>query len=122
MSGAVFHMRHAFAALDAWGFEDRTILTWVKDRLGTGDWLRAQTEHCLMAVRGKPIVRSLIKGTLVVAQRAAIQPSHPIFMSSSKVCAQHRAMRNCSHGAPARIGTATAMSSHNESTARGRPE
>jgi N6-adenosine-specific RNA methylase IME4 len=67
MSGAVFHMRHAFAALDAWGFEDRTILTWVKDRLGTGDWLRAQTEHCLMAVRGKPIVRSLIKGTLVVA-------------------------------------------------------
>jgi N6-adenosine-specific RNA methylase IME4/ParB-like chromosome segregation protein Spo0J len=51
-----YHMRHAFAALDAWGFEDRTILTWVKDKMGTGDWLRGQTEHCLMAGRGKPII------------------------------------------------------------------
>jgi N6-adenosine-specific RNA methylase IME4 len=23
----------------------------------TGDWLRGQTEHCLMATRGKPIVQ-----------------------------------------------------------------
>lgn len=50
------HMREAFAVLDAWGFQHKTILTWVKDRMGTGDWLRGQTEHCLMAVRGRPIV------------------------------------------------------------------
>ena len=49
-------MRHAFAVLDAWGFEDRTILTWAKHKMGTGDWLRGQTEHCLLAVRGKPVV------------------------------------------------------------------
>ena len=24
---------------------------------GVGDWLRGQTEHCLLAVRGKPIVQ-----------------------------------------------------------------
>jgi hypothetical protein len=24
--------------------------------MGTGDWLRGQTEHCLMAVRGRPTV------------------------------------------------------------------
>ena len=34
------HMREAFAVLDAWGFEPKTILTWAKDRMGTGDWLR----------------------------------------------------------------------------------
>jgi N6-adenosine-specific RNA methylase IME4 len=51
-----YHMRHAYAALDAWGFENRTILTWVKDKMGTGDWLRGQTEHCLMAGRGKPTI------------------------------------------------------------------
>jgi ParB/RepB/Spo0J family partition protein len=51
------HMRDAFAVLDAWGFAHKTILTWVKDRMGTGDWLRGQTEHCLMAVRGKPVVQ-----------------------------------------------------------------
>jgi N6-adenosine-specific RNA methylase IME4/ParB-like chromosome segregation protein Spo0J len=50
------HMRDAFELLDAWGFTHKTILTWVKDRMGTGDWLRGRTEHCLMAVRGKPTV------------------------------------------------------------------
>lgn len=50
------HMREAFVVLDAWGFEQKTILTWVKDRMGTGFWLRGQTEHCLLAVRGRPVV------------------------------------------------------------------
>src|SRR5262245_65934682 len=49
-------MRDAFRVLDAWGFVEKTIVTWVKDRMGTGDWLRGQTEHCILAVRGKPIV------------------------------------------------------------------
>ena len=49
-------MREAFECLDAWGFEVKTILTWVKDKMGLGDWLRGRTEHCLMAVRGKPLV------------------------------------------------------------------
>jgi N6-adenosine-specific RNA methylase IME4 len=51
------HMREAFGILDAWGFTFKTILTWVKDKMGTGDWLRGQTEHCLMAVRGKPTIK-----------------------------------------------------------------
>ena len=50
------HVREAFQVLDAWGFEQKTILTWVKDHFGNGDWLRGQTEHCIMAARGKPIV------------------------------------------------------------------
>lgn len=50
-------MREAYECLDAWGFTAKTILTWVKDRMGTGDWLRGKTEHCLMAVRGKPVVQ-----------------------------------------------------------------
>lgn len=49
-------MRQAFEILDAWGFENKAILTWVKDKMGTGDWLRGKTEHCLMAIRGKPII------------------------------------------------------------------
>jgi N6-adenosine-specific RNA methylase IME4 len=46
----------ACAAVRAWGFEHRTVLTWVKDRVGLGNWLRGQTEHCLLAVRGRPVV------------------------------------------------------------------
>lgn len=48
------HMPEAIEVAEAWGFEHRTILTWVKDRMGMGSLLRGQTEHCLLAVRGKP--------------------------------------------------------------------
>ena len=59
------HMHEAFIVLDSWGFEHKTILTWAKDRMGTGDWLRGQTEHCLLAVRGKPIVTLTNQTTLL---------------------------------------------------------
>jgi N6-adenosine-specific RNA methylase IME4 len=49
------HLRAAFDVVEAWGFEYRTLLTWVKDRMGRGEWLRGQTEHCMLAVRGKPV-------------------------------------------------------------------
>jgi N6-adenosine-specific RNA methylase IME4 len=50
------HLRESYDVLDAWGFQSKTILTWAKDRMGTGDWLRGQTEHCHLAVRGKPTI------------------------------------------------------------------
>lgn len=58
-------MEQAYDVARAWGFEVKTILTWVKDRMGTGDWLRGQTEHCLMAVKGRPVV-SLTNQTTVL--------------------------------------------------------
>jgi ParB/RepB/Spo0J family partition protein len=61
------HMREAFAVLDAWGFEQKTILTWAKDKMGTGDWLRGQSEHALMAIRGEPIVTLTNQATLLHA-------------------------------------------------------
>jgi N6-adenosine-specific RNA methylase IME4 len=51
------HLREAFEIAEHWGFAYRTLLTWVKNRMGTGDWLRGQTEHCLMCVRGRPVVQ-----------------------------------------------------------------
>lgn len=61
------HLRDAFGVLDAWGFAPKTILTWVKDRMGTGDWLRGQTEHCLLAVRGRPVVTLTNQTTVLSA-------------------------------------------------------
>jgi N6-adenosine-specific RNA methylase IME4 len=63
------HMRQAYAVLDAWGFEAKTILTWAKDKFGAGDWLRGQTEHAIMAVRGKPTVTLTNQSTLLLAPR-----------------------------------------------------
>jgi N6-adenosine-specific RNA methylase IME4 len=50
------HMPNAFEIIAHWGFRHKTILTWVKDKMGAGDWLRGQTEHCILAVRGSPTV------------------------------------------------------------------
>lgn len=47
-------MRDAYRVLDAWGFQEKTILTWAKNKMGLGDWLRGKTEHAILAVRGKP--------------------------------------------------------------------
>jgi N6-adenosine-specific RNA methylase IME4 len=56
----------ALECLAAWGFEKKSIVTWVKDRMGLGDWLRGRTEHCLMAARGKPIREPLTNQTTVI--------------------------------------------------------
>ena len=49
-------MHEAYHVLEAWGFTPKTILTWVKDRMGLGRWLRNQTEHCILAIKGTPMV------------------------------------------------------------------
>lgn len=40
------------AVMRAWGFEYKTMITWVKDRIGLGQYFRGITEHCLFGVRG----------------------------------------------------------------------
>lgn len=66
-----FNMREAFDLVATWGFQHKTILTWVKNRFGYGDWLRTQTEHVLMATRGKPIVQLTNESTALFAPMRA---------------------------------------------------
>lgn len=42
--------------LDAWGFRPLTIVTWCKRQPGVGYYLRNNTEHCILASRGRPMV------------------------------------------------------------------
>ncbi len=66
-------MGEACHLLKAWGFQRKTILTWVKTwdsgkpRLGTGRWLRNRTEHCLLAVKGSPKVSLTNQSTVLEA-------------------------------------------------------
>lgn len=62
-------MHDAFHCLDAWGFTPKTILTWNKQILGLGDYLRNITEHCLLAVRGKPVLTLTNQTTLISEKR-----------------------------------------------------
>lgn len=58
-------MRHSFVILDTWGFRDVAIITWVKNRLGLGTWLRSQSEFCIMAVKGSPNVTLTNQTTII---------------------------------------------------------
>ena len=82
-----FHMEEAFRLVRAWGFERKTILTWFKDRFGFGDWLRCQTEHVLMATRGKPIVQLANESTALFAPvRAHSQKPDEFYVLVEKLC------------------------------------
>ena len=38
--------------MDAWGFKYITTITWLKDRIGLGQYYRGITEHCLFGRKG----------------------------------------------------------------------
>ena len=59
----------ALRVVEAWGFEAKTLLTWAKDRIGYGAWLRSQTEQVIMAVRGRPPTTLATHSTLLTAPR-----------------------------------------------------
>jgi N6-adenosine-specific RNA methylase IME4 len=61
------NLRAAFQVIEVWGFEERTVLTWVKPSIKCGHWLRGQTEHCIMAVRGRPTVTLSNQSTVLFA-------------------------------------------------------
>jgi N6-adenosine-specific RNA methylase IME4 len=63
------HLFEVPKILQAWGFAYKTMLTWGKTRTGLGDWLRGQTEHCILATRGKPVVIQANQSTLLIADR-----------------------------------------------------
>lgn len=46
----------AYKVVEAWGFTPMSVLTWCKPGPGMGYYLRNNTEHCIFATRGKPMV------------------------------------------------------------------
>ena len=61
-------MRYSFDILDSWGFRDVAILTWVKNRMGLGSWLRSQSEFCIMAIKGHPKVNLTNQTTVIYGE------------------------------------------------------
>lgn len=49
-------LHDAHHVVDAWGFKPVTVVTWCKRTPGVGHYLRNNTEHLLLASRGKPMV------------------------------------------------------------------
>lgn len=48
-------LEEAHRLVRAWGFRPLTVVTWCKPGPGVGHYLRNNTEHCILASRGKPM-------------------------------------------------------------------
>lgn len=46
-------LNEALELIEAWGFEYKTNMAWIKDKFGTGYWVRGQHELLLIATKGK---------------------------------------------------------------------
>lgn len=81
------HIHDALHLIDQWKFTYKTMITWAKHHFGLGYWLRGQTEHLLLAIKGNP--RSRMAGphgatgkswsTLVYAKREEHSKKPEIF-------------------------------------------
>jgi N6-adenosine-specific RNA methylase IME4 len=63
------HLRQALEVIEAWGFKERSMMTWVKDKPGLGEWLLGQTEHVILATRGRPLVQLTKQSTVLHAKK-----------------------------------------------------
>jgi hypothetical protein len=96
----------ALAVCKAWGFEPKTILTWAKDKMGFGVWLRGQTEHCIWQHAASLLFISRTSPRYYTPQEVSIPRSPRHSMISWKASAQHRDTPVYSiAGRVARIGT-----------------
>lgn len=51
-------LHESFHIIEKWGFRYVNTLTWAKDRIGVGTYLRGQTEHCILAFKGDPVFKT----------------------------------------------------------------
>jgi len=45
-------LKDGFKVVEEWGFKYITLITWMKDRIGLGQYFRGLTEHCIFARKG----------------------------------------------------------------------
>jgi len=77
-----------YPLLEVWGFELKSMLTWDKVHYGTGRWLRSQTEHCLLAIKGKPFYNNTKWSTLISEKRTEHSAKPEIFYRMvDEICA-----------------------------------
>jgi len=74
--------------LNEWGFEIKSILTWDKEHIAIGRWLRSQTEHCILAVKGKPYYQNTKYGTIIREKRTEHSSKPELFYKIvEEICA-----------------------------------
>lgn len=83
------YVGHVYSITEAWGFEAKATLVWVKDRFGMGNYYRHQHELCIFAVKGKLRLSRMNASTVFNA---------PMTKHSEKPDEFYRLVESCSPG------------------------
>jgi N6-adenosine-specific RNA methylase IME4 len=83
------YVGHIYEVTEAWGFDAKATLVWVKDRIGMGNYYRHQHELCVFAVKGKMRLARMNASTVFSA---------PITTHSEKPDEFYRLVESCSPG------------------------
>lgn len=68
------YLQDGFKVMDAWGFNYITIITWVKKRMGLGQYYRGLSEHCLFGRTDKILPYQSKDGKRQQGKTAFIEP------------------------------------------------
>ena len=60
-------LRAGYDVMESWGFTPRSPLTWIKPRIGLGQYLRNATEHLILGTRGNAPVKFRAQATWMFA-------------------------------------------------------
>ena len=71
-------LEDALDVMEYWGFEYKTMITWVKKNNGLGNYFRGKTEHLLMGVRGKVKPFRLQAPNLIISEKTLKHSEKPI--------------------------------------------
>lgn len=80
--------KEAMELTEEWGLERKTILTWNKELMGVGHFLRNITEHCIVCFKGKPYFNNTKWTTLISEKRTTHSTKPEIFYKMvEEICA-----------------------------------
>jgi len=80
-------LKETLEVIEAWGFNRKSTLIWVKDKIGLGAWLRNQHEYCFLCVKGKPIFHGESTSTILNAKRGKhSEKPEEFYQMVEKVC------------------------------------
>jgi len=74
--------------IEHWGLKRKAILTWDKQNMGVGHFLRNITEHCFLCFKGKPFFNNTKWTTLISEKRTTHSTKPEIFYTMvDEICA-----------------------------------
>jgi N6-adenosine-specific RNA methylase IME4 len=67
----------AFQLFRLYGYEFKTMITWVKKNYGLGYWFRGKTEHILFGIRGKVPALKMNLPNLIISEKVTRHSEKP---------------------------------------------